>query len=109
MTKKFLPILKRRRKQSGMIVVSSVAAISPTVNGITYSATKVFGRYLFKALNDESLVYMSRVELLNLMPSLVETNLTERVVKNKWLRKALCFITPPECVSGCLRDIGTEE
>lgn len=68
----FMPILEKRSKPSGMILVSSGVAWRYTAGTTVYSATKAFVLYLVEAMAFES---RSKIELQVLCPLGIDTNL----------------------------------
>lgn len=76
MLKKFIPVLDRRIKKSGLIITSSIAALTPLANNAVYNSTKVFESNLCKAIQEE--LCNSKVDLLLTEPSYVRTALLEK-------------------------------
>ena len=71
-TPKMTARLEKRGKRSGVIVVSSIGAQLPIPGNYTYCATKVFVKYLFQVLSNES---GDKVDVLALQPGFVETKM----------------------------------
>ena len=71
--------LMRREKmrKSGIIVVSSLSSCILLPGATIYGASKACVRALFSALNKEMHYYRKRVEVLTLIPGLVDTNMTD--------------------------------
>jgi len=100
LTSRLLPQLLKRAKYSAIIDLSSTASIHPLPFYSIYCATKNFNKFFTVALSEE---YKSRkkVDIMSVAPFFVTTPMT-------FGKKGILFITPEQCVEGCLKKLGYE-
>lgn len=96
LTRKLINRLSKRLHKSAIINVASSAALAPVPYFVAYGMSKIFNKFFALSLERE---FRDRnIEMLCLMPFLVNTKLTTTVKQPK--------IKPETCVEGCLRDLG---
>ena len=100
----------RQAEQSGLVLISSVAAELPGAVGfVTYGASKVFVKYLCMSMDYEQSAdsgqRRSKIDVQCLQPGYVRTKLINQAEK-----KGLTFAVIPveQCVGASLRDLGSE-
>ena len=67
--------LDKRGKQSGIIIVSSIAAQFCVPGNFIYGCTKVFAKYLGMATAWENSVSGKKIDVMTLMPHFVNTKM----------------------------------
>ena len=78
--------MKREKlRKSGIIVVSSMSSCIPLPQATVYGATKACVRAISSALYKEMDHYKKRVEVIAIMPGLVDTNMTKFIEKKSKL------------------------
>ena len=97
------------KARSGLIVVSSIAAVFPSGIGTSgkgniYSGSKIFCDFLLKAVKRELENAKSKVDMMTLNPGPVHTNMTSK------MKKSACqfWAKSEDCVDSALRDLGKE-
>ena len=98
LTRMFLPQMLRRKKRSAVLNISSIMGNFTSPGLCVYSATKHFVNALSLGLAFET---ADKVDLLSLTPSFVTTKMTG-------MRQGRMCITPQQCVSGALDNLGQE-
>ena len=97
--------LDKRGKQSGIIIVSSIAAQFAAPGNFIYGCTKVFGKYLGMATAWENSVFGKKIDVMTLQPHFVNTKLIKQAVEKG---QAFGVVSVTDCVNGALRDLGHE-
>lgn len=100
LTRRLLPVMRSRRPlRSAVVNVTSLAGEFPTSYFNVYSASKAFGDFLTKSISFE----YPEMDIISLKPSEVSTNMTFNRPPD------LLTITPQDCASGLLRQLGYGE
>jgi 17beta-estradiol 17-dehydrogenase / very-long-chain 3-oxoacyl-CoA reductase len=100
LTSIFLNGLLSREKRSAVIDVSSISSLMPLPKLSVYAATKVFNNYMTRTLAEE--LKDENIDFLSLKPAFVESNMSKKKADGYYV------ITPQQCVTGALRDLGYE-
>ena len=117
MVKMFLPILEARcnnKRRSGLITTSSMSAKVVASGNVMYHSSKVMVNYLMEAVCYELKKANSKVDVMNLIPGGVFTNMVRQADGDPASRagptlRCLGGIVPvSQCVNGALRDISRE-
>ncbi|KAL4473214.1 hypothetical protein ABPG72_015595 [Tetrahymena utriculariae] len=86
------------RKQKGAIInLSSITSLTPLAGFILYGASKLFNDYFSRALEEE---YKGKLDVISVKPGWVATPMTDG------MKKKQLEITPQQCVSSVLRQLG---
>jgi 17beta-estradiol 17-dehydrogenase / very-long-chain 3-oxoacyl-CoA reductase len=100
LTKIFSKFLTKREKRSAVIDLSSITAELPLPFRAIYSASKCFNYYLSRALAEEYRNF--NIDFLCVKPLYVASLMTKKIADG-WK-----VITPEQCASGSLNDLGYE-
>jgi 17beta-estradiol 17-dehydrogenase / very-long-chain 3-oxoacyl-CoA reductase len=100
LTRLFAERMMKRQQRSAVIDISSISCFRPFPYSNIYSASKIFGNYLTKALAYE--YRDDRIDFLSVLPGLVETNLSRMKADGYHV------ISPQHHVIAALNDLGYE-
>jgi len=102
LTKIFCNYLSKRKKRSAIIDLSSFVSLHPApFCSSTYSSSKSYNYYLSRALSEE--FDNINIDVMPVRLVFAETNMSKKK-SNGWL-----VITPTQCVTGVLNDLGYEK
>ena len=103
---KFTTMLSQRNKPAGIIINSSIAAQFHAPRNFTYSATKVFAKYLALAAYWENKAAHNKIDVMALQPHYVKTKMIAPAEEN-----GITFgtVSVESCVKAALRDLGYEQ
>ena len=97
MAKAVLPMMLRRDKKAGLVVVSSGLGHRPVAGTITYSSTKSFASFIAEGLNYE---LEGKVDCMSYQAGEVTTKMLRRFNTDSRT------ITPQRAADTCFRDLG---
>jgi len=100
LTSIFIKGLISRKNRSAVIDLSSISSLMPIPKLSVYAATKVFNNYVTRALAEE--LKGENIDFLSVKPAFVASNMSQKKADGYYV------ITPEQCVTGVLRDLGHE-
>ena len=97
--------MAKKRERSGVILVSSGAALSPQPMNLTYSAIKAAISHIAAAVYEELKEERYRVDLMCHMPGVIQTNFGDGII-DYLPNKSYLQVTPFQCAKAAIRDLG---